>query len=98
MSRLVWVSDPGHAWLSVSIADVEKVGLSPKSFSNYSYVSRDTNRLYLEEDCDAVVFIKAYVEKFGRAPVIREGRPSDKSSYVRSLPSIGHYDEVKFFA
>jgi hypothetical protein len=38
------------------------------------------------------------VAKFGRAPVIREGRPSDKSSYVRSLPSIGHYDEVKFFA
>ena len=88
MSRLVWVSDPGHAWLSVSISDVEKVGLSPKSFSNYSYVSRDSNRLYLEEDCDAGVYLNAYREKFGSEPSIREGRPSDKSSYVRSLPSI----------
>jgi hypothetical protein len=88
MARLVWVSDPGHAWLSVSVGDIAKVGLSARSFSNYSYVSRDSNRFYLEEDCDAGVYIKAYREKFNSEPVIREGNGRADRSYVRSLPSI----------
>jgi hypothetical protein len=87
MSRLVWVSDAGHGWLSVAIADVNEVGLAPSSFSAYSYVSRDSNRLYLEEDSDARVYLNAYVEKFGKRPEIREGRPSERS-FVRSLPGI----------
>lgn len=87
MSRLVWVSDAGHAWLSVAIEDVKELGLSPASFSVYSYVSRVSKRLYLEEDCDAGVFLNAYSNKFGKMPEIRKGRPVDRS-FVRSLPSI----------
>ena len=55
-------ADPGHAWLEVTLMDVLAVGLQPKSFSPYSY--RDTGRggtkLYLEEDCDAGLFISAW--------------------------------------
>jgi hypothetical protein len=50
---LQWHSDPGHAWLEVSLTDVvrSKVAISP-----YSYVKG--RRAYLEEDCDAPRFLK----------------------------------------
>jgi hypothetical protein len=63
-------ADPGHGWLRVTEDDLADVGLTADSFSRYSYVNGP--RFYLEEDCDAGVFLDAYTAKRGAAPVIFE--------------------------
>ena len=49
-------ADPGHCWLKVKIAELEKLGIEGK-ITSYSYVRGDN--AYLEEDCDAGVLIDA---------------------------------------
>lgn len=63
-TRFRFHSDPGHGWLEVGLADLRDVGLRATQFSSYSY--RHGDRLYLEEDCDATLFLKAYEARFGR--------------------------------
>ena len=47
-------ADPGHGWLAAPIDEIREAGLC---ISEYSYINRDTGTAYLEEDCDAMVFI-----------------------------------------
>lgn len=47
-------SDPGHAWLEVTKAECKRLNVKP---SAYSYMKAD--KYYLEEDCDAPLFINA---------------------------------------
>ena len=61
-----FISDGGHAWLRVPHKVIADVELSPKSFSRYSYI--DHEYMYLEEDCDAGVFITAYLAKYKHEP------------------------------
>lgn len=49
-------TDPGHGWLAVPLSELERLGIADK-ISTYSYMSGDV--AYLEEDCDAPLFIKA---------------------------------------
>tara|TARA_R110000824_G_scaffold375349_1_gene566247 strand:- start:75 stop:431 length:357 start_codon:yes stop_codon:yes gene_type:complete len=56
-----WFFDPGHAWLQVNIQTLQDFGLSPQDFSEFSYT--DGHDLYLEEDCDAGIFIRAVGDK-----------------------------------
>lgn len=49
-----YISDPGHAWVEVPIAEVKRLGLKP---SAYSY--QNDGMAYLEEDCDAGDFVEA---------------------------------------
>lgn len=56
-------TDPGHGWLEVSAADLAGTGLAASSFSAYSYILRGV--LYLEEDCDAPLFIDAWKKLHG---------------------------------
>lgn len=63
-------SDPTHGWLRVDVQSIESVGLTAKSFSPFSY--RYSHWLFLEEDCDAGLFVNAYLKKHGRAPKILE--------------------------
>ena len=53
-------SDPGHGWLEVPMAAVRKAGIQNK-ISNYSYrkVIGCVEYAYLEEDCDAPLFLEA---------------------------------------
>jgi len=67
----VFHTDPGHGWLAVPFKDIEALGIQDK-ISGYSYVKGKT--AYLEEDCDAAVFMEAYAERFGQ-------RPSYRTSY-----------------
>ena len=78
-------SDPGHAWLKVSLEDVKTVGLTHDSFSQYSFYQNLPKGpfLYLEEDQDAGVFVKAFEEKYGHKPNFRE-KYSNNSSTIRS--------------
>lgn len=53
-------ADPGHAWLKVKIAELEKLGITGK-ITAFSYVRGDN--AYLEEDCDAGVLINALKDR-----------------------------------
>jgi hypothetical protein len=63
MTTFTYHSDPGHGWLEVPIQTLLSVGLAPSDFSAYSYQHRD--KVYLEEDCDAAVFIRTYEQHVG---------------------------------
>jgi hypothetical protein len=52
-----WHSDPGHAWLEVSKSKLVKLGIANK-ISPYSY--QKGAKVYLEEDCDVIIFFNAY--------------------------------------
>lgn len=80
-------SDAGHAWLAVKFADLNKVGLYLKDISNYSYISGKT--VYLEEDCDAAKFFKAYEDTYGEPPKYVE--KYTERSHIRSFTRIFHY-------
>lgn len=70
MKCFLFHEDPGHGWLEVSMADLSAVNLTPNDFSSFSY-ERNTargRRYFLEEDCDATVFITAYRRQHGRSP------------------------------
>ena len=78
-------SDPGHGWLRVDIQSARSVGLEPKDFSTFSY--QQGHWLYLEEDCDASLFVKAYMAKHNRPPVVKEHH-TDGRSVIRNYPRI----------
>ena len=62
---LKFFEDPGHGWLEVPLAQVAALGITNK-ISGYSY--RKGTMAYLEEDCDASVFLEAFREQYGTAP------------------------------
>tara|TARA_R110000824_G_scaffold154158_2_gene326106 strand:+ start:650 stop:916 length:267 start_codon:yes stop_codon:yes gene_type:complete len=53
-------SDPGHAWLQVTLSELKELNIMHK-ISRYSYL--DDKNAYLEEDCDCSVFLNAKKEK-----------------------------------
>jgi hypothetical protein len=55
----VFFTDPGHGWLRVKLAELVALGIAEK-ISRFSYMHG--GYAYLEEDCDAGVFLQA---KFG---------------------------------
>lgn len=56
----LYTSDPGHGYLRVSMKDLESLGIvneiSGCSFKKGGYA-------YLEEDCDAPLFVKTWKER-----------------------------------
>jgi hypothetical protein len=52
----IFHADPGHAWLAVKRKELIKLGVLGK-ISDFSYQNGAT--VYLEEDCDAGIFINA---------------------------------------
>ena len=53
-------SDPGHGWLEVPLDEVKHIA---SKITGYSYIRGDN--VYLEEDCDARIFLKKYMEVYG---------------------------------
>ena len=53
--------DPGHGWIEVPMELVDQLGLRNK-ISKYSAVSKidGIEKAFLEEDCDAGLFMNAY--------------------------------------
>lgn len=72
-------SDPSHGWLKVKETEVKEVGVE-KLITGFSHVRGDY--LYLEEDCDAPTFLKAYEEKYGFKPTI-VSKHTDRQCRVR---------------
>ena len=52
--KLTFYADPGHGWLEVERSDLDALGISDK-ISRYSYSKGE--KAYLEEDCDAGLFL-----------------------------------------
>jgi len=53
--KFTFHADPGHGWLEVEFSDLEELNIQEK-ISGYSYVRG--NKVYLEEDCDAYLFME----------------------------------------
>jgi len=69
MDTFNFYTDPGHAWLEVPKSMLVELRIQ-WDISPYSYMK---GRLaYLEEDCDAVTFFRAYKGKYGVSPSIEE--------------------------
>jgi hypothetical protein len=81
----VFHADQGHGWLAAPLNEFTALGLTSKSFSRYSY--RKGSMAYLEEDCDAGIFARAYVAKYGQPlPIIEKHTNSD--SPIRNYPRL----------
>jgi hypothetical protein len=63
--RLNWITDPGHGWLVVPISELRELNIIDK-ISSYSYRKNDI--AYLEEDCDAAIYIEAVIAQRGISP------------------------------
>lgn len=72
--------DPGHGWFAVKRAVLDALGILDR-ISYYSY-QRGAS-VYLEEDCDAALFINAVRARFGRDPIWKATH-TDKRSPIRS--------------
>ena len=77
-------TDPGHGWLEVPFAMVYMLGIGDK-LTSYSYMKQNCQTFYLEEDCDAYRFIRAYEAKFGVKPNMVRGSYANGQSFVRNL-------------
>ena len=89
MNTFTMHSDPGHGWLEVSIQEVRQALLDTSDFSQFSFMRGE--KLYLEEDCDASLFIRCWEQAIG--PIQIEERYSQYEHWIRALPRI----EVEIF-
>ena len=87
-------SDAGHGWLKVKKSELRELGIADK-ISRCSYMRDEW--AYLEEDCDAYCYFKAYVDKMGLGDVSHLGevfnvkrKHTDRSSKIRSYWSYKH--------
>ena len=78
---LKFYSDPAHGWLAVKRELLYDLGIAAK-VSFYSYEKGKT--VYLEEDCDAGVWLRAHGERADRFPV----NFLDVDAPCRSLPRV----------
>lgn len=82
MAQYTFYTDPSHGWLEVPETDILAAGLADK-ISSYSYIDPAKRLVYLEEDCDAPLFMRAVGLK-----------PSDLAevyqdeSFIRDLPKL----------
>ncbi|KPK13953.1 MAG: hypothetical protein AMJ56_00450 [Anaerolineae bacterium SG8_19] len=85
---LTLYSDPSHAWLKVPVSELSRVGLSwEKDFSGCSYARTDASgvtSVYLEEDCDAPIYLATLLSR-------GEQRPPIKDSYTNGRSRIRSY-------
>ena len=81
--KVVFFSDPGHGWLRVKRAEIDKLDLMSK-ISPYSYQSDDGHYVYLEEDCDLARY----------ADALKPDDPDSFTSWFRSVPRIYDDDEI----
>ena len=72
MEKYNFIADPGHGWLEVTIEEIRELGIA-KDISGFSY--RTKTHVYLEEDCDASVFLKAKKEEIETEYVYQEVTP-----------------------
>lgn len=90
MKTYKFYCDPGHGWMAVKVQELMQLNIWHK-ISTYSYIRGAT--AYLEEDCDAAEFFKAYREKYGIDPKYTYNH-TDNRSPIRSYDSYTHNKAV----
>lgn len=85
MSTFLFLSDPSHGWLRVPAGACAKLGIADR-ISRCSYSSARYD--YLEEDCDAGVFVRAWEAANGTKITVRAQYVNSPSS-VRRKASYG---------
>ncbi len=83
MKTYIFYTDPGHGWLAVKRAELEKLGILDK-ISHFSYQRGGT--VYLEEDCDANVFLMAHLKTSGTMPKMKTSH-TDRHHPIRGYAS-----------
>jgi len=73
-------SDSGHSWLEVDFNELVKLGIH-KKITAWSYIKGD--RVYLEEDCDAPLYLQTKKDQTGEVTEYVE-ITSDYNSPIRS--------------
>lgn len=81
-NKFHFVQDPGHGWLKVPVAELERLGIADQ-ISSYSYLK--DGMAYLEEDSDMNVFINAR-EQAGN-PVEIKTYSRNRQSRIRNYPA-----------
>ena len=76
--------DASHGWLEVSFKDVTDLNIQNR-ITECSYINRTTEKIFLEEDCDALLFLNEFKNKYGYKPDLLEGRFYEESP-IRKLP------------
>jgi len=85
--------DAGHGWLAVPYSAIESLGIE-NQVSDYSY--RLNEIVFLEEDLDAVLFIKAYLKRIGRAENdFAAFKPLSQDVYDGNSSAIRGYPQYK---
>ena len=79
-----FISDPGHGWLEVPIEELLDLGIWDK-ISGYSY--QKGGMAYLEEDCDAPLFIDAWQKANAKRYIHAE---REKEVYQENTPIRGY--------
>jgi len=64
--KLTVHTDPGHGWLFISRLQLQTLGLTTASFTEYSY--HDESGVYAEEDFDAGTVLRAHAAVLGEQP------------------------------
>lgn len=91
VKKLHFYSDPAHGWLKVAIKELERLGIADK-ITPCSYIRGQY--AYLEEDCDAPLYMKAYKEAHGEKVKIEvEEHTTNRESRIRSYDS---YPSVRY--
>lgn len=81
MLTLDYLQDPGHGWIAADIAHLRRFGLLDK-ISEYSY--RQGDLCWLEEDCDAGLYIDALRGAGIEFKVVETH--TNRDSFIRNLP------------
>ena len=84
MQTYRYIQDPAHGWIEVPLEELESIGYK---ISRYSYMNPKTGKAYLEEDCDAAIFIKK-LKDTDTPYEIKE--VYQENTFVRNLPSFEH--------
>jgi len=84
MRIYIFHADPGHAWLAVKRAELIRLNILDK-ISSFSYEKGKT--IYLEEDCDAGIFLKAK-EEVKEEVNIKESY--QENTPIRNYPHFNH--------
>lgn len=91
MKSITIYTDPSHGWAKVSLSELFKLEIHDK-ISSYSYIRSNEkySYVYLEEDCDLSMYLKALDSKGIQYKF--KTLHTDKSSKIRSYSryTLGH--------
>ena len=105
--NLTWHYDASHAWLQVSLKQLEslkiKEKISPFSYYTHNKKSEYTGYAFLEEDCDASILINAmgysdYMNADGEGiKTVDHGLKADRIHCLNSFPRNANSSRGSFF-